>query len=99
MATAEDQAKQLDSVTDNVREHEVDSEKAQQAMSSLLSSKAADAAVEHQAVAVSKADIDLIVQELEVSEETATRALREVAPGLHEGESLVKAALRKLITS
>eukprot|EP00980_Cylindrotheca_fusiformis_P007543 scaffold1561_cov129-Cylindrotheca_fusiformis.AAC.35 len=98
--TAAEEAKQLDSVTDRVKETEIDASKAQQAMSALSSankeedSKAAALA----SVAVSKEDVALIVSELEVTEEEAERCLREVAATAEEGKML-EAALRKLVTS
>ena len=49
-----------------------------------------------QATAVLKEDVALIVTELEVSDEVATRALREVGG---QGPSVVADALRLLITS
>lgn len=95
---AQEQAKQLDSVTDLVQEKEVDATKAQLAMSALTPAKAASAAAAD-SVAVAKEDVALIVEELEVTGETAERALREVAVDIKEGESLVVAALRKLVTT
>lgn len=98
MTEKEAQAKQLDSVTDNVEEQEVDTDRAKQAMSSLMTKK--DSACDSsEQVAVSKEDVALIVSELEVSEEVAQKTLREVAAQLAEGESMVHAALRKLVTS
>lgn len=94
---AQEQAKQLDSVTDVVQEKEVDATKAQQAMSALSSSKLEKK--DSELVAVSREDVTLIVDELEITEEAAERALREVALHVKEGESLVAAALRKLVTS
>lgn len=98
--TAADEAKQLDSVTDRFKEAEIDASRAQQAMSALSSankeedSKAAALA----SVAVSKDEVALIVSELEVTEEEAEGALREVAAGGDEG-NMLDAALRKLVTS
>lgn len=101
MTEAENQAKQLDSVTDRVEEQEVDLTKAQEAMTSLSAPSAEKEAAEAelQAVVVSKDDVKLICDELEVTEELASRTLREVARDVKEGESLVAVALRKLITS
>ena len=97
---AQEQAKQLDSVTDRVQEKEVDATKAQQAMASLSAGTAggADAAVADQ-VKISKEDIDLIMAELEVTADTATKALREAAADGNPADELVVAALRKLVTS
>jgi len=98
---AQEQAKQLDSVTDRVQEKEVDATKAAQAMDALGGGDAeggeADAAAT--VAVVSREDVDLIVSELEITSEAAGKALREVAPDVKEGESLVVAALRKLVTS
>ena len=97
MATDEaKQAQQLDSVTDVVQEQEVDIAKAQQALSS-FSSKAISNDVE-EGITVAQEDIDLIVSELEVTEEMARKTLRQVANDLPQGETLVTAALRKLVT-
>jgi NACalpha-BTF3-like transcription factor len=94
---AQQQAQQLDSVTDVVADKELDESKALQAMSALTSTN--DAAEEADQVTVSASDVALIVSELEISEEAAIMALRQVAPEVKEGESLVVAALRKLVTS
>ena len=93
-----EQAKQLDSVTDRVQEQEVDALRAQQAMSSLSSKNEDSDMNSSDQVAVSKEDIDLIVSELEVTEEHAKKTLQEVAGSLKEGDTLVVAALRKLVT-
>ena len=95
----QEQAKQLDSVTDNVKEAELDASKAQQAMSALSTAGqvADDLALGLTAVAVSKEDVALIVSELEVTEEVAERALREVAGEAEDGQMVV-AALRSLVT-
>jgi hypothetical protein len=98
---AEQEAKQLDSVTDRYEEKELDASKAQQAISA-LSTNSANAATVEKVVAVSKEDVALIVSELEVTEEVAERVLREVAlqDGVGEdGDSMVVAALRRLVTS
>jgi len=117
MVEAQEQAKQLDSVTDNVQETEVDETKAQEAMGALSAGKAADAsskaaaghhAVENKSILLPQ-DVDLICNELDVTEETAKRALREAAMELaakdnNNGQasaesSLVVKALKKLVTS
>eukprot|EP00977_Amphora_coffeiformis_P022878 scaffold11716_cov165-Amphora_coffeaeformis.AAC.1 len=100
MTEKEAQAKQLDSVTDRVEEQEVDLGKAQMAMSS-LGGVAADAALS--AIAVSAADVQVICDELEVTEENATKVLRQVAaagivPNTEDHDVWVAAALRHLIT-
>ena len=100
MTEKEAQAKQLDSVTDRVEEQEVDLGKAQMAMSALGGA----AANGHEAVAaVSAADVQVICDELEVTEEVATNVLRQVAAsGLasntDDHDAWVAAALRFLIT-
>lgn len=97
---AKQTAKQLDSVTDMVQEQELDASKAQQAMSALTSSQKQDnaKAAALAAVTVTKEDIAIVVEEMEVTEETADKVLREVAI---EGfqDRMVEAALRKLVTS
>mmetsp|Transcript_21939 Transcript_21939/g.28409 ORF Transcript_21939/g.28409 Transcript_21939/m.28409 type:complete len:99 (+) Transcript_21939:191-487(+) len=98
MTEAENQAKQLDSVTDRVEEQEVDITKAHEAMTSLGAASAETQASEAD-VAVSAEDIKIICDELEVTEEFATKTLREVARDTKDGESIVAATLRKLITS
>lgn len=106
MTEKEAQAKQLDSVTDRVEEQEVDLGKAQQAMNSLGGGAGVDSS---QHIAVSAADVQVVCDELEVTEEVATKVLRQVAgvvPGLlpsnaSEGvdhDVWVAAALRHLIT-
>mmetsp|Transcript_128068 Transcript_128068/g.190841 ORF Transcript_128068/g.190841 Transcript_128068/m.190841 type:complete len:135 (-) Transcript_128068:1575-1979(-) len=94
------QAAQLDSVTDRVKETELDASKAQQAMSALsTTNNEGDAkAAALASVAVSKEDVALIVAEMEVTEEVAERVLREVASELKEG-NVLEEALRKLVTS
>jgi NACalpha-BTF3-like transcription factor len=104
MVEEKEQAKQLDSVTDVVQEQEVDADRAQQAMSALASpvQAAEDAENDKTTVSYSKQDVELIVNELEVTEELAVKTLREVAGDVSKeggGDSLVVAALRKLVTS
>ena len=96
---AEKEAKQLDSVTDVVKEAELDESKAQQAMTALSTAKQEEdgSASALASVEVSKDDVALIVSELEVTEEVAERALREVAGEAEEGQMVV-AALRRLVT-
>lgn len=92
--TAEDQeAKQLDSVTDRVQETELDESRSNRALSALNSAKSGSAAAT--SVSVKKEDVDVIVAELEVTEDEAIAALRDVAT---EGGTLTD-ALRKLVTS
>lgn len=94
MSGADEQAKQLDSVTDRFEEKDqVDNDKAKQALTLMSNKKVAT----QEQVAVSKEDVELLMNELEVSQELAEKTLREVHVG--EGESMVAAALKKLITS
>ena len=96
---AEAEAKQLDSVTDEVKEAEIDASKAQRAMTALSTAKKEnDDKAAFAALAVSKEDVALIVSELEVTEQVAEHALREVSLEAKEG-SVVEAALRLLIHS
>jgi len=93
-SVAAQEAKQLDSVTDRVQEKELDESKAMEAMKSFQAVNLVSTD-ETKAVAVLKEDVLLIVSELEVSEEVATKALREVG----QGPNAVVDALRLLITS
>ena len=94
---AEAEAKQLDSVTDVVKEAEIDTAKAQEAIGLITAKKENDhkeAALA--AVNISKEDVGLIVSEMEVTEEGAERVLREVSLEAKGGD-VVEAALRALI--
>eukprot|EP00984_Skeletonema_dohrnii_P002625 scaffold913_cov137-Skeletonema_dohrnii-CCMP3373.AAC.5 len=91
--TAEEEAKQLDSVTDRVQETELDESRSNQALSALNSAKSGSAAAS--SISVKKEDVDVIVAELEVTEDEAAAALRDVAA---EGGNLAD-ALRRLVTS
>ena len=100
MTMDDQQAKQLDSVTDRVDEKELDESKAQEAMSALSSEKATDdkhAALA--AVAVSKEDVALLVSELQITEDQAQLALREAATSKDKkpGDSMVVAAMRRFV--
>ena len=102
MATDQEQAKQLDSVTDVVQEKELDESKAQEAMASLGVTKqkgSASVAAPPTLLQVSKEDVDLIMTQMEVTEEEAVRALRETAGEIGEGKSLAVEALRRMVTS
>jgi|Transcript_4786 hypothetical protein len=95
-----DQAKQLDSVTDNVREAELDASKAQEAMSALGASKNVEMLSKNASdsiAVVSKEDIATIVEELEVSEMVAEQALRDAMN--QQSKSPLASALRHLVTS
>lgn len=99
MTEAQAQAKQLDSVTDRFEEQEVDSAKALQAIYALSTPASGAASNEAElAVVVNKADVELICNELEVTEELAIQTLRQVAVQ-DKNENMVKAALRKLVRS
>jgi NACalpha-BTF3-like transcription factor len=93
--TAKEEAQQLDSVTDRVQDKEFDANVAKDAMSALRQ-QSENQAEQQQTVAVSKEDVDLIVEQLEVSREEAEKALREVME--EDGKSAVFLALRKLVT-
>ena len=94
---AEAEAKQLDSVTDVVKEAEIDTAKAQEAIGLITAKKENDhKAAALAAVSISKEDVALIVSELEVTEEVADRVLREVSLEA-KGGNVVEAALRALI--
>lgn len=97
--TAADEAKQLDSVTDVVKEAEIDESKAQQAMSALSSSKQGEDsnAAALASISVSKEDVAIIVDHLEVTEDVAKKALREAAVA-NQGK-ILETAIRKLVTS
>lgn len=103
--TAEDEAKQLDSVTDRVQEKELDESRATQALGALgtAGTGASSSADASKTIAVKKEDVDVIVAELEVTEDEAEVALREAAAeeggGIVEGQQLVAAALRRLVVS
>ena len=90
MTEAQNQAKQLDSVTDYAEEQEVDGLKAQQAMSALAPRAATSSTTAAKAVAPQ--DVALLVDQLEVTEETAIQALQK------HGGVLVE-ALRQLVTN
>mmetsp|Transcript_18608 Transcript_18608/g.59242 ORF Transcript_18608/g.59242 Transcript_18608/m.59242 type:complete len:97 (+) Transcript_18608:82-372(+) len=92
MTDAAKEHKQLDSVTDYVQEQEVDTGKMAQAMDALASAGAGAASAAGTSVKLSKADVQMIVDELEVSRQTAERVLRK-----HEGR--LEAALHELVHS
>ncbi|KAI2501972.1 hypothetical protein MHU86_12455 [Fragilaria crotonensis] len=92
--TAREEAKQLDSVTDRVQDKEFDENVAKDAMSALRQ-QSENQTEQQQTVAVSKEDVDLIVEQLEVSREEAEMALREVKDA--DGKSALFLALKKLV--
>lgn len=95
--TAADEAKQLDSVTDRVAETELDSSRANQALGALATATKSEV----KSITVKREDIDVVVAELECSEEDAIDALRRSLEedGALEGDSLVSAALTRLVVS
>lgn len=102
--TAEEEAKQLDSVTDVVHEKEFDASKAQEAMTALstapqVGSGANSSVGVKKAISVSKEDVAVIVTELEVTEDVAEKALREATEEVGEGKSPLASALRRLVVS
>lgn len=86
-----EQAKALDSVTDNVPEKQLDENKVKQAMAALAAAQKADKEAqikrekELAAIKVTQADIEVIATEAEVDKKLAERRLRE-----HNG-SLIEA--------
>ena len=99
--TAEDEAKQLDSVTDRHQEKDFDESKAKEAMSALTSNTAAKggagkSSASDKDIKVTKEDVAVIVAELEVTEDEAKAALRSTAC---DGKTSVAAALRMLVVS
>mmetsp|Transcript_22351 Transcript_22351/g.36981 ORF Transcript_22351/g.36981 Transcript_22351/m.36981 type:complete len:96 (-) Transcript_22351:948-1235(-) len=93
--TAREEAQQLDSVTDRVQDREFDANVAKNAMCALTKQEDSQTEQQH-TVAVSKEDVDLIVDQLEVSREEAEKALREVKE--EDGKSAIFLALKKLVT-
>ena len=96
---AENEAKQLDSVTDRHQEKDFDESKAKEAMSALSSAATKAGESDGNTVKVSKEDVAVIVKELEVTEDEAKAALRAAAAEVGEGQSPVAAALRSLVVS
>ncbi|TXG71609.1 hypothetical protein EZV62_000188 [Acer yangbiense] len=87
------QSKALDKLTDHVEDRQLDSSRA---MASINASKAADLNAmrlrekELAAVKINAADVDIIVNELELDKKVAERTLRE-----HKGDAV--AAIRSLL--
>jgi hypothetical protein len=102
MTEKENQAKQLDSVTDRVEEDQMDSSRAMSSLGAMSSHLgAADAKA---LAAVRPADVQVICDELDVTEDVAAQTLRRVAaaqPGLategEDADAWVAAALALLI--
>jgi len=87
----EKQDKQLDSVTDVVHEREtVDSGKAQEAMQALNSQ-----IQQTEVVQVSSADVQVVMDEFDLTEDQATHVLQQVVP--ENDDTRLVAALRKLV--
>ena len=100
--TSNDEAKQLDSVTDLVQGKELDENRTRDAMSALSSSAALSSSSDTQlaSIEVSKEDVAFIVHELEVTDERAEITLKQVImEGLPEGQTALTTALMRLITS
>mmetsp|Transcript_11467 Transcript_11467/g.13141 ORF Transcript_11467/g.13141 Transcript_11467/m.13141 type:complete len:104 (+) Transcript_11467:63-374(+) len=96
-----EEAKQLDSVTDNVQAKEFDVNQAKDAMASLKTTEQSTGLSEKDQIAVSKEDVNLIIEQLDVTEEEAERALREAISektNNGDGKSAIYFALQKLIT-
>ena len=94
------EAKQLDSVTDRIIEKDaVEEHKAKDAMAALKSSGNDSGTKDVDSIKVDQADVDVIVDELEVSEDIARGVLKEVIfEGLvKEGTSALEEALRILL--
>ncbi len=89
--TSEDEAKQLDSVTDRVQEKELDESRATQALGALSATassssssgggKSAASLSSRSAFVAKKEDVGIIMDELQVTEEDAVAALRAEASG------------------
>lgn len=99
--TTEDEAKQLDSVTDRVQEKELDESRATQALAGALSAASSVGKIGGvTSFTPKKEDVNYIVKELEVNEDEAAAALRSVAAERgEEGKQLVASALRRLVRS
>ena len=99
--TTEDEAKQLDSVTDRVQVKELDESRATQALAGALSGTSSVGQTGGATTFIpKKEDVAVIVDELEVTEDEAVAALRSVAAERGEdGTQLVAAALRRLVRS
>ncbi len=112
--TSEDEAKQLDSVTDRVQEKELDESRATQALGALSATsssssssgrgKSAALSSSRSAFVAKKEDVGIIMDELQVTEDEAVVALRAEASrgdtgNPLEGQQLVAAALRRLVLS
>lgn len=99
--TEKDEAKQLDSVTDRILETDaMEEDKAKNAMAALNNSHDNSETQQLSAISVEQADIDVIVEELEVTDDMAKRALQEVIfEGLvADGKTALEVALRRLVT-
>ncbi|CAM6085480.1 unnamed protein product [Calypogeia fissa] len=92
------QSKALDSLTDHVEERQLDSTRVQQAMASISARADADRntqrlkELELSKVKINAADVDIMVEELELDRKVAEKRLRE-----HMGDPV--AAIRSFLAS
>eukprot|EP00579_Thalassiosira_antarctica_P000096 CAMPEP_0201868888 /NCGR_PEP_ID=MMETSP0902-20130614/2605_1 /ASSEMBLY_ACC=CAM_ASM_000551 /TAXON_ID=420261 /ORGANISM="Thalassiosira antarctica, Strain CCMP982" /LENGTH=103 /DNA_ID=CAMNT_0048394289 /DNA_START=102 /DNA_END=413 /DNA_ORIENTATION=+ len=103
MTAEHDEANQIESVTDRVQEKELDASRANQALGA-LSTTTLSTGEDDASSTVKKEDVDVIVAELEVTEDEAEAALRAAAAvggngSVIEGQELVAAALRRLVVA
>jgi polyhydroxyalkanoate synthesis regulator protein len=94
------EAKQLDSVTDRIAEKDaVEEHKAKDAMAALKSTGDDSRTKVLDSIQVDQKDVDVIVDELEVTEDVARGVLKDVIfEGLvKEGTSALEEALRRLL--
>lgn len=94
------EAKQLDSVTDRIVEKDaVEEHKAKDAMAALRNTGDDSRAKALDSIQVDQKDVDVIIDELEVSEDVARGVLKNVIfEGLvKEGTSALEEALRRLL--
>ncbi|CAN7113187.1 unnamed protein product [Brassica rapa subsp. narinosa] len=91
------QSKALDKLTDRVEDRQLDSNRVQSAMASIAASREADLNAkrlrekELASVKINAADVELIVNELELEKNVVERTLRE-----HKGDAV--AATRELLS-
>ncbi|KAL0725696.1 hypothetical protein Bca4012_040295 [Brassica carinata] len=91
------QSKALDKLTDRVEDRQLDSNRVQSAMASIAASREADLNAkrlrekELASVKINAADVELIVNELELEKNVVERTLRE-----HKGDAV--AAARELLS-
>ncbi|XP_010527714.1 PREDICTED: huntingtin-interacting protein K-like [Tarenaya hassleriana] len=91
------QSKALDKLTDRVEDRQLDSSRVQSAMASIAASKEADLNAKRMrekelaSVKINAADVEIIMNELELEKSVAERTLRE-----HKGDAV--AATRELLS-